>query len=330
MPEPANNAAGVNELKIYQMKMTILKPKHDMMNELTIQIIDSMNPTVREKITAQDLSIGNLTARTIFTRLQVLFANMKPERKIELKTALKKKLNDTDSIESFFTTKVLIFKELANSNQAYDGRTQFEEVYEAICDEGGNFLRYPHSQGYFTQNFPTEELKTLGNLRNMLVREEEAKPQNKKAGEMFAGATTTKPKENELVSEMMKQINKLSDQVEKLAQNQGGGGGSSNGGGGSNNNGGGGWARQGRNNNGGGGWSRQGGGKHSGGGAGGATPGAGWTQRQRKPRTHFCSSHGWNKHHHSHECQQKRPGHRDAETEDERRIRLPGDTFNDK
>ena len=58
--------------------------------------------------------------------------------------------------------------------------------------------------------------------------------------------------------------------------------------------------------------------------------GAGGGGSSSQMKTFFCSTHGWNWTHHSRRCRFKSADHKDDETEAQRRIRLPGDSGNDR
>jgi hypothetical protein len=312
IPEIGHGAAAVNELKLYQLRVAVLTPKHEARNTLSILLIDSMNDTIKEKVTAQDLSIGNVPVRNMFTRLEVLFATMKPDRKKACQEALKEKLKTDEGIEEFFTKKIGIFKELRNGNHPYDARRQFETVFEAYCNEEGVFLRHAHVQGMFTQNFPTDDVKTLENLRTMLVRAEEAEPAKKVAGELFAGAASTgKEDTRRLTREEWKKIEQEENEKEKSNNRRGG------------------EIRRSR--------GRSGGGRSEGRGdqGGGRVQGKSERKYGAEREEHgefkcFCSTHGYNHTHNSMSCRFKSRDHKDDETPAERSLRLASDHRNNK
>ena len=315
MPENGHGAAAVHEMKLHQMRVSLLTPKHKARSTLSILLIDSMNETVKEKITAQDLSIGNVPVREMFTRLETFFATMKPERKKACHEALKEKLKSDERTEDFLTKKKAYFKELRNGNQGFDARRQFETVYEAYCDENGLFLRHPQWQALFTQTFPTDETKTLENLCEMLVRAEEADPIKKVAGELFAGAASTvKEDTRRLTREEWKKIEReeAEKEKEKYKNRKGGGsqGGKGGGGGGRGENGGGrsGGERQGKSER---------------------RYGAGGGEEHGEFKF-FCSTHGHNHTHSSTSCRFRSRDHKDDETPAERLVRLPNDSRNSK
>jgi len=286
------------------------------MREIRTMLISYLDEGTKAEIIQEGERITTLPLRVMFTRIQASFNRMNPERERELYQILAEKIPPESSFIEGMAKTVDAFRELQTKSLIVSDHDKTKIIEAKISSEEGIWVGRETLQLMWNRENPTRATRTAKRLIEMIKSHDELQPKVKKAGEQFAGAAKAKEGKEETlcitrgeVRRMVEEEIRARDQAERMSQ---GGGGSNRGGGSSNNNGGGGWKQ--RN-------------SKSSGGAGGVAPGAGW---RNKPKDFFCSSHGWNITHHSQDCMQKLPGHRDAETAEERKVRCPGDRRNNK
>jgi len=259
-----------------------------------------------EEIVAPGVSVSTISIKTIMARLQTEF-NV---RNGPLEEARDKVINAPIAAGQLFVnyaaTKQKAWREkLQQEGIAVAEGERVRILIKGITGNDGKWTGGRETiQEIWNVNNATREHRTVARLVAAIKIHDESKPRETTAGAEFAGAAKTKAGEEEIFSLTKAEIRKMIAAEIR--------------------------AREGANNNGGGGGKRQyqNRGGNNGGGGGGGNPGSGWTTK--KPRDFFCSSHGYNPSHHSIDCMQKHPGHRDSETAEERSNRLPGDWRNKK
>lgn len=296
-------AAAVTAL--YKLQSDHYKEHAGRMNTFRSYIIANMTDGLEEIIGQGVLSLTSLSLRVILGRLDVEFRQRNPIREAVLDAIIESTIKEEETFVEFSGKIAKAYRE----RQQSDGIVvapgiRLKGLIKGITDQKtGKWLHGRETvQEIWNANNPTWETRTIASLTAALKAHDESKPKEKNAGEQFAGAAKSREDKDEIMHIKKSDINKMVEDAVKARM-------------GSNNNGGGG-----------GGWNQRKD-RGNGGGAGGGIQGAGG---QRKPRNFFCSSHAWNVSHNSRDCMQKQPGHRDEETEAERRIRCPNDRRNNR
>ena len=300
LPEGAN----ANALTLFKLQREVWEQRDNRyianaenLNKIRDLITQGFDPTMEETIRGTDSDLAVVPVRTILTRLQTACNDMNPVKEAELKEKLKRPLGEKELVKEYDAEKKGAKRELARMGIEYDANATFDFWHNGILGpDKRTWVRHPMLQPIFMQTYHSREQKTAENLSTMLIRHEEQLGNNIVAGEMFAGAAMTSTTQMEDLTKRVESLEKknemLTKENEKLKSEKDSGGKK----------------------------------EHKEGERARGRKGN-W---KKKSREFFCSSHGWNANHISKECKYKKEGHRNEETPEERKIRLPEDRFNEK